>query len=211
MALTVVAALVAGVTGAVVTSYFAKATPENARVPVPQPSAQPDRPTVVPPGWNRQLLGRMGALEQELAELKLREPAKTEAEPAKTDGEPALEVSDRETERQVQYQNELDYREERLAALAAEPLDVSWSRTQSAQLRDTLAPIAGPAAIKSIDCRSKGCAAVITFPSPGEALAATGVRGFPRFFVEGCGGVAITPTPPESAGPYDLTILYACR
>jgi hypothetical protein len=98
-----------------------------------------------------------------------------------------------------------------LATLAAEPIDVSWSRAQSAQLRDKLAPIAGPNSIKSIDCRSKGCAAVLTFPSPGEALVAMSGRGFPRFFVDGCSGVAITPTPPESAGAYDLTVLYACR
>jgi hypothetical protein len=171
---------------------------------VTQQSTQPERPTVVPPGWNTQLLGRVGVLEQELEELKQQQPAKNE-------GEAAHEPSDRETERQVQYQTELDYREERLAALAAEPMDVTWSRAQSAQLRDALAPIAGPNSIKSIDCRSKGCSAVVTFPSPGEALAATGTRGFDRFMVDGCGGVAITPTPPESAGPYDLTILYACR
>lgn len=204
LALTVVAALVAGVTGAALTSYFAKSTPEPARVPVTHQSKQPERPTVVPPGWNTQLLGRLGALEQGVAELKLREPDKAA-------GGPAFEPSERETERQVQYQNELNDREERLAALAAEPTDVSWSRAQSAQLRDKLAPIAGPDAIKSIDCRSKGCAAVLAFPSPGEALAATSGRGFPRFFVDGCSGVAITPTPPESEGSYDLTILYTCR
>lgn len=204
LAITVFVALVAGVGGAVLTAYLARATPAKAQVPLAQQSTQPERPAVVPPGWNLQLLGRVGALEQELAGLKLREPAKVE-------GEAILEGSDRDADLRAQYQSDLNYREERLAALAAEATDLSWSRTQSAQLREALAPIAGASSVKSVDCRSKGCAAVVTFPSPGEALAATGGRGISQFMVEGCGGATIIPTPPEAAGPYDLTVLYSCR
>jgi hypothetical protein len=198
----------AGALGAVLASSSA------AKSPPPRPGSvrteSPETPApVIPPGWNLALVSRLSHVEQRLDELGHSDAAPPAAAGA-SEGVGPNPAESREQQRLDQYQKELEYREQALANHAREPSDVAWAGPQAATMQQSLSnAFGGLARTANVDCRSKTCTATLTFPTPSDALVS--FRDSSKLSVQGCGSLAAVPTPPTSAGPYDLTLVYTCR
>jgi hypothetical protein len=115
----------------------------------------------------------------------------------------------------AQYQKELEYRTRSLADHDSEPLDSAWAGTESDQIKRDFAVKTSKASAKSVelkavDCRSKTCAAQLSFPTPTDGLGFI-QRGPGALAVLGCNGYSSIPPPPTGEGRYELTVLYTCR
>ncbi|HVU52393.1 MAG TPA: hypothetical protein VHL80_16980 [Polyangia bacterium] len=207
--------VVAGVGGALVAGRFNRPAPANAAVP-PAAEARP-RPVVIPPGWDASLLSRVARLEERLEQRQAEAKAPPSEGLAGAGGvtDPAQQASQRERERLEHYEKELDYRSDFIDRHNQEPIDTAWSpaTTQAIQERLSAGESSDGAKVKQVECRSKTCTATLTFPSPSEALSyiQQGGKAASNAAVASCNGSIMIPTPPTSAGAYDLTVLYTCR
>jgi hypothetical protein len=105
------------------------------------------------------------------------------------------------------YQRELTAHEERLAEHGREPLDATWAAPMQETITTRMRAAVPAAQGVEVECRAQTCAVRATYPTPVVAL-----ENQDRYpVIPGCSGVASTPTPPTSAGPYELTGLYYCR
>jgi hypothetical protein len=183
-AITIALGLIAGLAGAWLVGRGA-----------PEPAAREVRVTsramapIVPPAWDSRFFER---------EDRARPRAAPEPAPA----------DERRDDRLAHYQTELEHRGALLAAHDAEGVDGAWSRDTTDQLRaSVLASLAGRnATIEGIDCRTKTCTTQLAFASPDAALAY--IASAPHFPVTGLNGLTVTPTPPNSDGTYELTIVH---
>jgi hypothetical protein len=201
----------AGALGAVLTfSRLSKAPPPS---PVSVAAERPEVPgAVIPPGWNLALVSRLSHVEDRLDQLQLAAdaPPVASAEPVAADPEQDP-VRSREQERAAQYEAELAFRQDALAKHAGEPNDAAWAGPVTDSMRDSLTKgFDGVARTTNVDCRSKTCIATLTFPTPSDALVSLR-QSSAKLTVPGCSSVAAVPTPPTSAGPYDLSVIYTCR
>lgn len=202
----IVTGLLAGTAGAFIAGHLGSspvAVVEEAR---PKPSP---RLTITPPGWDDRFVARLASVEAQLGQVKAAQtPARTEATP-----EPAehvsLEVNAREGERQAFYDNELDLQKDRLNSHSNEPVDLAWAEAEASRVTQALSGENVPYRIKSIDCRTSSCVSQLAFHSPSEALEYLSSSA-PKTPV-GCKGLIATPTPPTSAGEYELAMVYNCR
>jgi hypothetical protein len=198
--------LASGTLGAILYAHFAIPSPRLVSSRLERPEVQGP---VIPPGWDRALVSRVSTVEQRLDEIGSRAPAP----PASTKLSAASEPKDertREQRRAEHYQKELDHLEKMLADHASEPNDDAWARPLATSMQQSLSrAFEGVAQTKNIDCRSKTCTATLSFPTPGAALAS--LQQSRKYTFIGCKGGSIIPTPPKSAGPYDLTVVYSCR
>ena len=192
------------------------ASSRSTKSPPPRPaSLETERPettarVVVPPGWNPALVSRLSHVEQQLDELR-HPDASPPAAAGPSAGAGPNPVEAREKERAIQYDQELDYRQEALANHASEPSDPAWAGPLASTMRQSLSTaFEGLAQTANVDCRSKTCTATLTFPTPSDALVSLR-QSASKLSVDGCGSLAAIPTPPTSAGPYDLTLVYTCR
>lgn len=192
-----------GVAGAVAYSHFSQdSKPEVA--PERRPAAP--QPLVIPPGWNLKFASRLSDVEEKLDALDALDTAVPEPS---EDLEESAELT-REEERAEHYQQELDFRDQKLTEHEQEPLDAAWATPQMDTMQRTLdQAFQDTAETTSVDCRSATCTATLTFPAPSDALAA--ISRNDSFDTPGCSGMIAIPTPPEGEGPYELTLWYNCR
>jgi len=200
----------AGALGAVVVSSRSPGSPPPTPAARGAERTETAAPIVVPPGWNLALVSRLSHVEQQLDELRHADASPPVARGTSADAGPNP-VEAREKEREIQYQQELDYREDALAKHAGEPSDSAWAGPLAATMQQSLGTaFDGLAKTTNVDCRSKTCVATLTFPTPSDALVSLR-QSASKLSVQGCGSLAAIPTPPTTAGPYDLTLVYTCR
>lgn len=173
------------------------------------PVIRPPAPMIIPPGWDPSLVTRVNRLEQKLDQALTANAAPSEPPPTASEVE---QDTVRQRERLGGYQRALEQQSEAMEAHAREPVDSNWASAQSSGLAQALTLVvpADGGRVKEVDCRSKTCAATLTFPSPGEALTALATQST-KMAVPGCRGFVTIPTPPTTAGAYDLSIIYNCR
>lgn len=197
-AVTIVIGLLAGIAGALVARQFS-ATGSAAPAAVASPTRELATAPIVPPGWDRRYVERLGALEDRMRELGT-EPR---AQPV------TASAAARAQDKAQHYQQELDRQRGRIEGHGLEPIDSVWSRSQTEQLRASFAAMVARREILAdrVDCRSKTCVATLTFPSPSDGLAFLASPSL-RVLGRDLRGLTSTPTPPSSAGAYDLTIVF---
>jgi hypothetical protein len=203
--LVIAVGLVSGTVGAVVAGRFGVDRPQSRGLPQADP--RPAAPAVVPPGWDPRFLGRLNDVEEQVQALKAK-AAQTDAEVSSPSG--AVEVNRREAERLEHYRAELQSRAAMMAEHDHEPIDNSWASAETDELTRALTARKLGGEVKLADCRSKTCAVTLSFPTPSSAIVSLN-RNASDLGVAGCLGYVAIPTPPESAGSYDLTIIYNCR
>jgi hypothetical protein len=200
----------AGALGSVLASSRLTKPPSPRSSAVSTERSQDPAP-VIPPGWDLALVSRLSHVEQRLGELGRARPdasPSAAAEPSADKGSDPVQA--REEQRANQYQQELDYRERALATHTAEATDTAWAGPLAATMQQSLSTsFQGLARTTNVDCRTKTCTATLTFPTPSDALMS--FHDSSKLSVQGCSGLAAVPTPPTSAGPYDLTLIYSCR
>jgi hypothetical protein len=92
----------------------------------------------------------------------------------------------------------------RLADHDREELDAAWSATGAGRLRSVIDELGVFA--RGIDCRSKSCVVNLRFSSPQAGLVFLRSPEMSKL-VAGFSSMMSTPTPPSSAGDYDLTVV----
>jgi hypothetical protein len=193
--LMVVVGLGSGMAGALLVGHLREA-------PAPRPvvAVVPSQPAVarLPPGWDR----RPARVEQRIAEL----PAQRAVEPSAAAPEP---VPGREVERAAHYQHELELKSQLIADHEREVVDPVWSAQTGEEVRALLAAQSDRFDVRGVDCRGRTCVADLVFPRPEDALAY--IQGHDVAPPASCNGLIAIPSPPESDGPYDLSIVYTCR
>jgi hypothetical protein len=194
--LTLVVGLAAGMAGALIIGRRGAEPP--ARVSGPPRTRETPPTEIVPPGWDRRYLVRVNELEARLDQLDQRTAPPSEREQER----PALDL--REQDKLAHYDQELAAQRARLAEHDREDVDLAWSASSAERVRATADEIG--VAPRAIDCRSKSCVATLSFTNPEAGL------GFLRSakmskLVAGFSSMTSTPTPPTSAGDYDLTVV----
>jgi hypothetical protein len=207
-AVVMVTGLASGTVGSVVYAHFVKSRAQSPVALMTERSESP-KPVIIPPGWDLALVSRLANVEQKLDDLRASAPeAPGESRPTGDAGPNDEEAQKRQLA--ADYQQDLDYLDKALADHANEPSDGAWATPLATSMQQALGKaFDGTAQTKSVDCRSKTCTATLTFPTPRDALAS--LRQPNGLVVQGCNGFAAIPTPPATAGPYDLTVVYNCR
>lgn len=196
--------VVAGIAGALIASGRSASSPASSveRAPPTGDVAHADRgarmaAVVVPPGWDARYLARVDDLAARLDAVEARgEPA-----PSPT---PAPTSSERQQARAAHYRQELATQEQRVADHEREELDPAWASASAARVR--AAADALGAAPRAIDCRSRTCVASLRFATPTAGLEFLRSREASQL-ARGFSGLASTPTPPDAASDYELTIV----
>jgi hypothetical protein len=98
----------------------------------------------------------------------------------------------------------------RESAFRAEPVDTAWASGTAARMRSVLAAVPGidPGAVRSIDCRSRGCRIELALengPALNQALTLLGQH------FAGAMGTMTANTPDEGDGAGNVTVLHLSR